>query len=81
MLTLLKDILFPKPVSAWVFDKAELGKVPIGASIVANYGFGELALTPEWTKLDADLWASEKFGTISNSEIVMPFATLYQATA
>jgi hypothetical protein len=80
MLMLLKDILFPKPVSAWVFDKAELSKVPIGATIVANYGFGEPNLTPEWTKLDADLWASEKFGTISNREISMPFATLESTT-
>lgn len=80
MLTLLKDILFPKPFSAWVSDRAELGNVPIGGVIVANYGFSEINMAPEWTKLDADLWASEKFGTISNREIVMPFAVLDSAT-
>lgn len=80
MLTLLKDILFPKPFSAWVDDRAELNRVPIGGIIVANYGFSELNMAPEWTKLDADLWASEKFGTISNLEIKMPFAVLDSAT-
>lgn len=80
MLTLLRDILFPKPLSAWIFEQAELGKIPIGGVIVANYGFSEINMTPEWTKLDADLWVSEKFGTIRNREIVMPFAVLDSST-
>lgn len=80
MLTLLKDILFPKPFTAWVSDPTALSQVPIGGVIIANYGFSEINMAPEWTKLDADLWASEKFGTISNLEIKMPFAVLDSAT-
>lgn len=77
LFNLLKKILFLKKKTVWYYSEENLDRVTDGSVILDDFGrLKNDKSSPEWKKLEDNLWRSPDGQEVKNYDLVMPFAVI-----